>query len=97
MIFKFFSVGKYGPPQHGAHNTPWAGSDSTHISVNRLEIANQVNAGFPQMKTEKKKKKILPVASVCYSIWNLGMDPLAMKLRVRALRKTGRNSLETAK
>lgn len=30
-----------------------AGSDPAHTSTNRLEIANQGNAHFPQMKTEK--------------------------------------------
>lgn len=72
-----------------------AGSDPAHTSTNRLEIANQGNARFPQMKTEKKKHRILPVRTVSNSVWDLGRDPRATGLR--ALRKTGRNSPEMAK
>ncbi|XP_041623367.1 uncharacterized protein LOC121497683 [Vulpes lagopus] len=46
------------PPQHGAHDLPWASSDPTHTSASRLEIANQawINGHQTQNPQENWKK-----------------------------------------
>lgn len=57
-------VGPTTPP--GQVQTPL-----THLQ--RLEMANQVNAGFTQMKTKQKRhRKILPVRTVSSSVWKSG-------------------------
>ena len=75
--FQVFQYGKVTltvtPLQWWVHNTPWVGSDSTHIYS--LEIAHQLNASFPQVKS--KKKRLCQLEQFPSQSGHLGKDAMA--------------------
>lgn len=84
-VFQCGKITRLWPPSWIPY-TPWADPDPLpHLQ--RLEIANQVNASFTQMKTKKRRKDFYQLGEFPAPSGNLGMGPVAVKLRIRTLRK----------